>query len=84
MSSELFRIASVEEDKKYGITRTVRFMQAGTGVVVNTSTSLKDLTGRYSISESSVFVPNVIIGESIEAQSDDSNQKVYLRLFVNF
>jgi hypothetical protein len=81
--NNLFRIASIEEDKKSGLTRTVRFMQAGSGVVVNTSTTLKDSSGRYSISESSVLVPDVQIGETDKKQ-EDANQNVFLQLHARY
>ncbi len=81
--NSLFRIASIEEDKKSGLTRTVRFMQAGSGVVVNTSTTLKDSSGRYSISESNVLVPDVQIGE-IDKKQEDANQNVFLQLYARY
>lgn len=60
-TSKLLMLAYKEEDKKSGYSKVVNFIVAGNGVVINTSTVLKDSTGRYSISESSIFVPDVYV-----------------------
>lgn len=73
-TNKLLRLAYKEEDKKSGYSRVINFIIAGDGVIVNTTSTLKDLTGRYSISESSVFVPDVIIEEELEANVEDNGK----------
>lgn len=73
-TNKLLSLAYKEEDKKSGYSKVVNFIMAGDGVIVNTTTTLKDLTGRYSISESSIFVPNVVIEKELEANVEDNGK----------
>lgn len=73
-TNKLLRLAYKEEDKKSGYSKVINFIAAGNGVVINTTTTLKDLTGRYSISESSIFVPDVIVEEKLEANTEDNGK----------
>lgn len=73
-TSKLLMLAYKEEDKKSGYSKVVNFIVAGNGVVINTTTTLKDSAGRYSISESSIFVPDVIVEEKLEANVEDNGK----------